>query len=57
MEAPILYEKIIDNELFQIENVPALVCRDCGEEWIDDEVRDTLERIITQGVAADQTTH
>ena len=54
MEAAILYEKIINEDLFQIENVPALVCRECGEEWIDDEVRETLERIITEGVAADQ---
>ncbi len=54
MEAPVLYEKIVNNELIQIENVPALVCRNCGEEWLDDETLETIERIFTQGVAADR---
>lgn len=54
MEGPILYEKIVDGELIQIENVPALICRDCGEEWLDDETLETIERIFTQGVAVDR---
>jgi uncharacterized Zn ribbon protein len=49
MEAPILYEVIIGEELFQIEDVPALVCRECGEEWIEQEVRDNIERMIQEG--------
>jgi hypothetical protein len=48
MEANILYEIIVEEELFQIEEIPALVCRDCGEEWIEQEVRDNLEAIIKE---------
>lgn len=46
MEANILYEVIVEEELFQIEDVPALVCRNCGEEWIEQEVREDIEAII-----------
>jgi uncharacterized Zn ribbon protein len=46
MEANILYEVIVQEELFQIEDVPALVCRDCGEEWVEAEVRENIEAII-----------
>jgi uncharacterized Zn ribbon protein len=46
MEANILYEIIVQEELFQIEDVPALVCRDCGEEWVEAEVRENIEAII-----------
>ncbi len=48
MEANILYEVIVQEELFQIENVPALVCRDCGEEWVEAEVRENIEAIIKE---------
>ncbi len=48
MEANILYELIVDDELFQIEDVPALLCRACGEEWIEQEVRDNLAAIIKE---------
>jgi len=51
MESPITHEVIVGEELIQIKNVPALVCRDCGEEWIEQEVKDTIERIIKEGVA------
>ncbi len=46
MEANILYEIIVQEELFQIEDVPALVCRDCGEEWVEAEIRENIEAII-----------
>lgn len=49
MEASILYEVIVEEELFQIEDVPALVCRNCGEEWIEQEVRENIEAIIKDG--------
>lgn len=49
MESPITYEVIVNEELFQIEDVPALVCRDCGEQWIDDEVRENLEKLVAEG--------
>ncbi len=48
MESPITYEVIVNEELFQIEDVPALVCRDCGEQWIDDEVRENLEKLVAE---------
>ncbi|WP_162179919.1 YgiT-type zinc finger protein [Bryobacter aggregatus] len=54
MEAPIVYEVIINEELIQIEDVPALVCRNCGEEWLEAEVRETIERIVKEGVQASQ---
>lgn len=53
MEAAITHEVIVGEELFQIENVPALVCRECGEEWIEQEVKDKLERIIREGESED----
>jgi YgiT-type zinc finger domain-containing protein len=54
MEAAITHEVIVGEELFQIENVPALVCRECGEEWIEQEVKDTLERIVREGESEDE---
>lgn len=48
MEANILYEVIVQEELFQIEDVPALVCRNCGEEWVEAEVRENIEAIIKE---------
>lgn len=48
MEANILYEVIVREELFQIEDVPALVCRNCGEEWVESEVRENIEAIIKE---------
>lgn len=48
MESPIIYEVIHNEELFQIEDVPALVCRNCGEEWVEDEVRENLEKLVAE---------
>jgi YgiT-type zinc finger domain-containing protein len=48
MESAILYEVIIGEELFQIEDVPALVCRECGEEWVEAEVRANIETMIQE---------
>lgn len=54
MEAAITHEVIVGEELFQIEEVPALVCRECGEEWIEQEVKDNLERMIRESEAEDE---
>lgn len=54
MEAAITHEVIVGEELFQIEEVPALVCRNCGEEWIEQEVKDNLERMIRESEAEDK---
>ena len=48
MEAAITYEIIVQEELFQIDDVPALVCRSCGEEWIEEEVRQNLEQLVAE---------
>jgi HTH-type transcriptional regulator / antitoxin MqsA len=35
-------------ELYEFENVPALVCRQCGEVWLEAGVAQLIERIIQQ---------
>ena len=35
-------------ELFEFENVPALVCRQCGEVWLDSKVTQAIDSIIEQ---------
>lgn len=35
-------------ELYEFENVPALVCRQCGEVWLGAEVGQLIERVIQQ---------
>lgn len=52
MEAPILYEVIVEEELFQIEDVPALVCRDCGQQWVEREVQSNIEAIIRENAGS-----
>ena len=29
-----------------VRDVPAMVCEQCGEEWIDDAVAEKLEKIV-----------
>lgn len=29
-----------------VRNVPALICSQCGTEWIDDKIADKIERIV-----------
>lgn len=55
MESNILYEIIVDEELIQIEDVPAMVCRNCGEEWIEAEVRENIEKMIREGTDSDSS--
>jgi YgiT-type zinc finger domain-containing protein len=42
----ITYQKPWGDELYEFENVPALVCQECGEVWLDAEVSQLMERII-----------
>lgn len=57
MEAPITYEIIVREELFQIEDVPALVCRNCGEQWIDDEVKQNIQEMVTESAGPEPHVH
>ncbi len=34
-----------------VRHVPALVCNQCGEDWIGDEVAETLESAVAQARA------
>lgn len=57
MDATITYEVIVRDELYQIEDVPALKCRDCGEEWIEQEVRDNIQQMITESLPPEPHVH
>ena len=57
MEAPITYEIIVKEELFQIDDVPALVCRNCGEQWIDDDVKNNLEIMVAESAGPEPNVH
>ena len=35
-------------ELYEFENVPALVCRQCNEVWLDSKVTQAIDAIIQQ---------
>ena len=35
-------------ELYEFENVPAMVCRQCGEVWLEAEIGQLMERIIQE---------
>jgi len=37
--------------LVVVRNVPAIVCRQCGEAWIQDSISEELEKIITEASA------
>jgi len=34
------------DDLYEFENVPALVCRQCGEVWLEAEVGQLIDKII-----------
>lgn len=57
MEAAITYEIIVRDELYQIDDVPALVCRNCGEEWIEDEVKQNLEQMVAENAGPEPHVH
>lgn len=35
--------------VFVVRHVPALVCEQCGTDWIEDRVAEILERIVEEG--------
>jgi HTH-type transcriptional regulator / antitoxin MqsA len=35
-------------ELYEFENVPALVCRQCGEIWLDSKVTQAMDAVIQE---------
>jgi len=42
------YQKPWGDELYEFENVPALVCQQCGEVWLEAEVAQLIEKIIQE---------
>jgi YgiT-type zinc finger domain-containing protein len=44
----ITHEQHWGSELYEFENVPALVCRQCGEVWLEAEVGQLIDKIIQQ---------
>jgi YgiT-type zinc finger domain-containing protein len=38
--------------IYVFENVPAFVCDQCGEVWLDGEVLDQIDRLIASGKVA-----
>ena len=43
----ILHQQMVDGEMFEIENVPALVCPRCEATWIEQEAREVIEQILS----------
>ena len=46
----ITHEERRGENLYLFRNVPARVCEACGELWIDEEVLQQVDRLITEGV-------
>jgi YgiT-type zinc finger domain-containing protein len=44
----VTYQQPWGDELYEFENVPALVCRQCGEVWLEAEVGQLIDRIIAE---------
>ncbi len=44
----ITHQKSWGGDLYEFENVPAMVCKQCDEVWLDAEVAQLMERIIEQ---------
>ncbi|MEK7404055.1 MAG: type II toxin-antitoxin system MqsA family antitoxin [Acidobacteriota bacterium] len=42
----ITYTQPWGDELYEFENVPALVCRQCGEVWLEERVATLVDEII-----------
>ncbi len=51
VEQMITHSVPVGEEMFEIENVPALKCLRCGETWIDDLAMETIERIVKENRA------
>lgn len=48
IDKSIMHTVPVGDEMFEIENVPALVCLDCGESWLDQATLETIERIVSE---------
>ncbi len=46
----ITHEERRGEHFYLFQNVPAQVCKVCGELWIDEEVLQQIDRLITEGV-------
>ena len=44
----ITYQHPWNGELYEFENVPALVCRQCGEIWIDSKVSQAIDAVVRE---------
>lgn len=44
----ITYQHPWRGELYEFENVPALVCRQCGEIWLDSKVSQAIDAVIRE---------
>jgi YgiT-type zinc finger domain-containing protein len=45
---PITHTQLWGNELYEFESVPALVCRQCGEVWLEAAVGQLIDKIVQQ---------
>lgn len=43
-------------QLFIIENVPALVCKQCGESYLDGPVVEEIDQMVETGLVSRQVT-
>ena len=44
----IIHQQPWGDELYEFENVPAQVCSQCGEVWLEAEVGQLIDKIIQQ---------
>ena len=44
----ITHQQFWGDELYEFENVPALVCRQCGEVWLGAEVGQLIDKVLRQ---------
>jgi YgiT-type zinc finger domain-containing protein len=51
VERTVTHEILIGAERFDIDNVPALECPQCGQRWISDETQEVLDRIVRENQA------
>jgi HTH-type transcriptional regulator / antitoxin MqsA len=48
-DSTITHEERRGNQLYLFQNVPAQVCSDCGESWIEEAVLQEIDRLIESG--------
>lgn len=45
----IIYTQELGGELFVVSDVPALVCSQCGEQYLSPDTVDEIQKVIEQG--------